>query len=313
MSNPLGYATDYGVMDFNVSPYYQTLNQINRAGPAPNAIYGPGSWLNILSTAVLDSGSGFTWTDGSTVTNVSKTSGTTAYNQDLPGLGWPLSSSNILASPLATTTTTSCVLSTAGVNALPLQVKFSPSSGSTTGGSLAVSSVYYTSFTMQNPSLSKWNPNGVVNGIYFAGTTTGVYTAGSSSGYTDVPGAAWNVAYSSSTTAITGQATSVSFATYGTVSALLASIGSSAAVSAYFPQFQLYKLAASDISSLNTNSNATIIIPQLNTYNSNVFALYITFPSALATTITSGIPLAVNVPLQGFYTCPQYADVSFSY
>ena len=310
MSNPLGYATDYGVMDFNVSPYYQTLNQINRAGPAPNAIYGPGSWLNILSTAILSSGTGFSWG----TTNVSKAAGTTAYNQDLPGLGWPLSSSAILASPLATTTTTSCVLSTAGVNALPLQIKFTPASGTyTSTDTLAASSLYYTYFTMQNPSLSKFNPNGVVNGMYLAGTTVGAYTSGSYSGYTDVPGAAWNVAYSSSTTAITGQATSVSFATYGTVSALLTSIGSSALVSAYFPQFQLYKLAASDLSTLNTNSTSTIIIPQLNTYNSSVFALYIQFPTALATTITTGIPLAVNVPLQGFYTCPQYADVSFSY
>lgn len=317
MSNPLGYATDYGVMDFNVSPYYQTLNQINRAGPAPNAIYGPGSWLNILSTAILSSGSGFTWTDGSSVTNVSKTSGTTAYNQDLPGLGWPLSSSNILASPLDTTTTTSCVLSTAGVNALPLQVKFSPSSGSTTGGSLAASSLYYTTFTMQNPSLSKFNPNGVVNGMYLAGTTFGAYTSGSYSGFTNVPGAAWNVAYTLNTTStpisIGSQATSVSFSTYGTVSALLVSISSSVSVNNYFPTFQLYKLAASDISTLNTNSTSTIIIPQLNTYNSSVFALYIQFPTALLTTITPGIPLAVNVPLQGFYTCPQYADVSFSY
>jgi hypothetical protein len=310
MSNPLGYATDYGVMDFNVSPYYQTLNQINRAGPAPNAIYGPGSWLNILSTAILSSGTGFTWNDGSSVTNVSKTSGTTAYNQDLPGLGWPLSSSAILASPLATTTTTSCVLSTAGVNALPLQVKFSPSSGSTTGGSLAAGSLYYTYFTMQNPSLSKFNPNGVVNGMYLAGTTFGAYTSGSYSGYTNVPGAAWNVSYTYASSVISAQATNIIFSTYGTVAAIL---GSTTNVNNYFPQFQLYKLAASDISTLNTNSTSTIIIPQLNTYNSSVFALYIQFPTALVTTITSGIPLVVNVPLQGFYTCPQYADVSFSY
>jgi hypothetical protein len=312
MSNPLGYATDYGVMDFNVSPYYQTLNQINRAGPAPNAIYGPGSWVNILSTAILSSGTGtgISWSDGSSTTNVSTTAATTAYNQDLPGLGWPLSSSAILASPLASTTTTSCVLSTAGVNALPLQIKFTAASSSTLGGTLAASTVYYTYFTMQNPSLSKFNPNGVVNGVYFAGTTTGVYTTGTTSSVVNVPGAAWNVSYTYASSAITAQATSFTFSTYGTVAAIL---GSTTDVNDYFPQFSLYKLTTSDITTLNSLSSATIIIPQLNTYNSNVFALFITFPSAWPTTIAAGYPLAVNVPLQGFYTCPQYADVTFSY
>ena len=203
------------------------------------------------------------------------------------------------------------------MNALPLQIKFTAASSSTLGGTLAASTVYYTYFTMQNPSLSKFNPNGVVNGVYFAGTTTGVYTTGTTSSVVNVPGAAWNVAYTYASSAIQSQTTSFTFSTYGTVAAIL---GTSTGVApAYFPQFSLYKLTSSDITTLNSNSNATIIIPQLNTYNSNVFALYITFPSAWPTTITynstttSSTPLVVNVPLQGFYTCPQYADVTFSY
>jgi hypothetical protein len=197
------------------------------------------------------------------------------------------------------------------VNALPLQIKFTAASSSTLGGTLAASTVYYTYFTMQNPSLSKFNPNGVVNGVYFAGTTTGVYTTGTTSSVVNVPGAAWNVAYTYASSAIQSQTTSFTFSTYGTVAAIL---GTSTGVApAYFPQFSLYKLTSSDITTLNSNSNATIIIPQLNTYNSNVFALYITFPTTWPTAIAAGYPLAVNVPLQGFYTCPQYADVTFSY
>jgi hypothetical protein len=203
------------------------------------------------------------------------------------------------------------------VNALPLQIKFTAASSSTLGGTLpastvspTVSTVYYTYFTMQNPSLSKFNPNGVVNGVYFAGTTTGVYTTGTTSSVVNVPGAAWNVAYTYTSSTIESQATSFTFSTYGTVAAIL---GSTTNVNNYFPQFSLSKLTTSAITTLNSLSSATIIIPQLNTYNSNVFALYITFPTTLLTTIGAGYPLVVNVPLQGFYTCPQYADVTFSY
>ena len=109
MSNPLGYATDYGVLDFHVSGDYQTINGIRRAGPAPNALYGPSSsWINIFNPTASVSGV------ASTTATVLLGSGTVGANSDLPGLNSYYYSSSA-----------SYLYSQAGLNAYPLQIQVS--------------------------------------------------------------------------------------------------------------------------------------------------------------------------------------------
>lgn len=136
MSNPLGYATDYGVLDFHVSGDYQTLNGIRRSGPAPNALYGPSSsWINIFAPTAAKSGG------TSTTATVTLGSGTVGANSDLPGLN-----SYYYA------TSASYVYSQAGINALPLQIVVSDTTAETITG---IS--FYLSIT--DPSYCKFNPN----------------------------------------------------------------------------------------------------------------------------------------------------------
>ena len=151
MSNPLGYATDYGVLDFHVSGDYQTLNGIRRSGPAPNALYGPSSsWINMFApTVTISSGT-------STSASVSVGSGTVGANSDLPGLN------SYYYAPSA-----SYLFSQAGINALPLQIRVADSTAETVTG---IS--FYLSIT--DPSYCKFNPNASAGALQVS-TSTGTF------------------------------------------------------------------------------------------------------------------------------------------
>lgn len=163
MSNPLGYATDYGVLDFHVSGDYQTLNGIRRSGPAPNALYGPSSsWINIFSPLAYTSATKTTSTATITVG-----SGTVGANSDLPGLNSYYSS-----------TSAAYLYSQAGINALPLQIVVADTAtDSITGIS------FYLSIT--DPSYCKFNPNASAAALQVT-TSTGTANTATSNGITGV-------------------------------------------------------------------------------------------------------------------------------
>lgn len=236
MSNPLGYATDYGVLDFHVSGDYQTINGIRRAGPAPNALYGPSSsWINIFNPTASVSGT------VSTTATVLLGSGTVGANSDLPGLNSYYYS-----------TSASYVYSQAGLNAYPLQIQVSDTSTD------EITSISFY-LTITNPSYTKFNPNASASALQI-NTSTGTYNTATTA-----------ADLAAGVTAPTGSTSNVLLGTVdgtATPTTSFTAVGNNATVA-------ITKLTTAQIATLAAASTSSVVVPQLSTYSS-VFQVTVT-------------------------------------
>ena len=228
MSNPLGYATDYGVLDFHVSGDYQTINGIRRAGPAPNALYGPSSsWINIFNPTASVSGT------ASTTATVLLGSGTVGANSDLPGLNSYYYSSSA-----------SYLYSQAGLNAYPLQIQVSD-----TATEIITSISFY--LTITNPSYTKFNPNASASALQL-NTSTGTYNTATTA-----------TALAAGVTAPTGSTSNVVLSTAagaGTPTTSFTAVTNTTVA--------ITKLTTAQIATLAAASTSSVVVPQLSTYSS---------------------------------------------
>ena len=154
-NNPLGYPNDVGVDDFTVSLDYRTENRINLAGPAPNAVYGPGNWVTVLK-AVLTGPAGVEIPYSTSFPyGIEVSVGTRAVNQDLPGS------------------------ITGHLDVYPLSIKVT-NNGSASASPLQFNGVKVI-FALQNPSACVFNPKNLVTNLtylYVGGTTNVKATGG---------------------------------------------------------------------------------------------------------------------------------------
>ena len=133
-NNPLNYGPDIGVEHFTVTADARLLNRIDEAGPAPNAVYGPGSWIKVIGGGLLDS-------KGAAVTGnyaIDASIGTRGVNQNLPGL---------IAGKL---------------DVLPFQVTVTNTN--VTDVDVSFSSLYI-DFILENPAACKLNPFSIVSAL----------------------------------------------------------------------------------------------------------------------------------------------------
>lgn len=140
-NNPLGYPNDVGVDDFIVTQDVRILNTIQEAGPPPNGVYGPGSWIKVWKSTVYQTA---TITNGQ-ITNPTVASNldsdiaitTRGVNNDAPGLKYP------------------------GLNTLPLTVEVKPKPGKTvtTADTFQVIEIF---FSLSNPTVCRPNPKSEV-------------------------------------------------------------------------------------------------------------------------------------------------------
>ena len=266
MSNPLGYATDYGVLDFHVSGDYQTLNGIRRSGPAPNALYGPSSsWINMFApTASKASGS------SSTVT-ISVGSGTVGANSDLPGLN------SFYYAPSA-----SYLYSQAGINALPLQIVVADTTAETITG---IS--FYLSIT--DPSYCKFNPNASAAALQVT-TSSGTFNSATTgiSAVSPPVGTTSNADINSTTTGAIS--TSFSALTEGMTLTV-----------AKLTTAQIATLAAA-----SSSTGTLIVVPQLSPRSNVFLVTITFTGTAPGYASDTSVPFILNLPISAFYNVPTY-------